>query len=291
MRARFDAEKLVGTEVVTSLGKARVRQHLASGGIAHVYLVDLPGLEPLALKLLRPELEARGEVVARFEREALAASRVVHENVLRVFESVQSDRGFRFFTAELLVGVDLADVLSSNRRLAPARAVRVVMGAAAGLAAAHAVGVVHRDVKPENLFLQHAPDGREVVKIVDFGAAWLEGETTPASSIRITMSSGFVGTPGYLSPEQAEGATGKPTADVYSLGVVLYEVIAGKPPYAGGSFMDVVIRHSRDPIPTLSRVSPELASAVRTALAKSPTDRFPNMEAFAAALARTPEHG
>jgi len=288
VRGRFHPESIVGTTLRGSQ-PYRLEQLMASGGLAYVYLASRPEGDRVAVKLMRPELETKSEVSARFEREALAASRVRHDNVVRVFEPVQRAGGFSFFAAEHLVGVDLADVLGSQRKLSPSRAVRLAMEAATGLAAAHHAGVVHRDVKPENLFMVHLPDGREVLKVLDFGSASLADQPHAKRSIRITNSSGFVGTPGYAAPEQAEGAVGRPTADVYALGVVLFEVVFGRPPFAGKTLLDLVYRHAREPVICPSGASPELKAALMTCLAKSESERFPDMATLLQALAALPE--
>jgi serine/threonine-protein kinase len=237
-----------------------------------------------ALKLLRPELATRSHVVSRFEREAMAASRVRHENVLEVHRPVTILQETRFFTMELLVGLDLADTLASQPRLPLARAVRIARGVARGLGAAHQAGVVHRDVKPENVFLVHAADGSEVVKVLDFGAAWVMGEE-PLKAGRITARSGAVGTPEYMAPEQLAGALGHPSADVYSLGIVLYEMLSGAVPFTGATWVEVAQAHARAPVPLLLGAPEPLVRALSTALEKEPARRFPNMAAFEGALA------
>jgi serine/threonine protein kinase len=290
---RISPETLVGTELAGSGGRWAITQYLASGGIAHVYLARPLGEGPrkiVALKLLRPELDDRRDATTRFEREAVAALRVAHENVVEVLEDVQRSGGLTFFSIEHLVGVDLADLLASQKRLPPPRAVRIVAAVARGLAAAHAAGVIHRDIKPENIFLVHSTDGREIPKVLDFGSAWFEGDAgAPSHKQRITVSTGFVGTPGYLAPEQAEGVVANPTADVYSLGVVLFEALTGSAPFRGRSWVEVVHLHATAPLPRVAEVSPALESLVHQAMAKRPEDRFPSMNSMVTALLRTPE--
>lgn len=283
MKPRFSPESILGT-TLSGTRRYRLEQVISSGVLAHVYLAATESGERVAVKLLRPEAEHKREVVARFEREALAASRLRHENVVRVFEPAQRAGAFYFFATEHLVGVDLADLLASQGRLHPTRAVRIALGAAAGLQAAHAAGVVHRDVKPENLFLVHNPDGREEVKVLDFGSASLLGSPAPAFDQRITMTTGFVGTPGYMAPEQADRAEGHPTADVYALGVVLYEALTGHPPFAGKSWVELVTKHAQDPVPIPGGLSPELAAVLSRSMAKTPEPRFGSMREVIQAL-------
>ncbi|HVY49638.1 MAG TPA: serine/threonine-protein kinase, partial [Minicystis sp.] len=298
---RPDALALVGCVLG---GRFRVVQHLGSGGAGHVYLgerVREPGARRVALKVLRQE-HRKGPAIERFSREAHAAARVRHPNVLEIVEVHVDDAEHPFFVMELLVGLDLADTLAYARALSPARAARIAYAAADGLAAAHAAGVVHGDVKPENLFLVHAPDGREVVKLVDFGFASLRepppaaearastpGEPTPRSGRRVA-----VGTPEYMAPEQAAGLRGDPRSDVYSLGVVLFEMLTGSVPFTG-AYPALVERHAREPPPRPRAVRPDLAASdemealVLQALAKDPSLRFASMAAFRDALATTRE--
>jgi eukaryotic-like serine/threonine-protein kinase len=284
VRSKFRPEALLGT----TFAGYRVCQLIASGGIGHIYAVSSPTLpDQIALKLLRPELADKAAHMRRFEREALAASKIRHENVLEVHGGVHSEQGHFFFTTELLRGMDLADTLANQGALAPQRAARIARGAARGLAAAHAAGVVHRDVKPENLFLVHAADGREIVKLIDFGSAWLDGDK-PAKLERITVQSAIVGTPEYMAPEQIELAEGHATADVYSLGVLLYEMLSGRVPFSG-SWHEVLKQQLATAATPLRGVSPELARVVARLLEKKPEQRISSMVEVDAALAETPE--
>jgi eukaryotic-like serine/threonine-protein kinase len=280
MRASHpSAEALVGEAIGD---RYRVIQLLRSGGSGHVYLAELldgPARRPrLAVKVLRPEHLESPDLVARFEREAIAAGRVCHPNVLSVHGAPILEGSSRCFAMELLVGLDLADTLAFTRQLTPARAVRIAHGAAEGLAAAHAAGVIHRDVKPENLFLVHAPDGREMVKLLDFGFSYLPGD--PASD-----SPKVVGTPEYMAPEQAGGAPAHPSADIYSLGIVLYEMLTGRVPFTG-EYPAIALHHAQEPLPRIQspRISRDLAAVLDVALAKHPDDRFGSMAALRDAL-------
>jgi serine/threonine-protein kinase len=214
---RFRPDKLLGTIFVGAQGRYVVRQLVSSGAFAHVVAADGPrGL--VALKVLRPELLGNPEMVARLAREATLADRVRHEGVVRVIEGVVEAPPFVFFVTEHLEGCEVAHLLARRSGVAPSRAVRIVVGAARALAATHDAGLVHRDVKPENLFLEHAADGRERVKLLDFGAA------------AERLGAGPAGTPSYASPEQIGGALADFPADVHALGVVFHELLCGRRP-------------------------------------------------------------
>ena len=277
------ASLLVGAVVG---GRHRLIQLLGSGGTGDVYLAEsLKDRSRVAIKVLRAELRASPEIVRRFRREAEAAARVRHVNVRAVLQAPFERDGVLSFVMELLVGLDLADTLAYARVLGSARAVGIAAAAADGLAAAHAAGVVHRDVKPENIFLVHAADGREAVKLLDFGFAFMPGDDASVPGLAA------LGTPGYMAPEQARGAPADPLADVYSLGVVLYEMLAGRLPSG------VAGAPAGSPVPPIQRVSPaaalsaELSAIVDRALARDPDARFPSMLALRRALVATPEAG
>ncbi len=284
---RFDPASFVGAVLPSEGRDLVIEQLLASGGIAHVFLArSVVGAQRVAVKLLRPEMDTRPEVVARFEREALAASQIRQDNVIRVFEPVQRSSGLAYFACEFLRGVDLADLLAPKTPLPSGRALRIAIGAARGLAAAHAAGVIHRDVKPENLFLVHEEDGRESVRVLDFGSAWIgQGKAAAPRAPRLTTATSRVGTPGYMAPEQADAAPGHPTADVYSLGVVLFEMLAARTPFTGRTWVEVVHHHATAPVPVIAGLSPELQAVLERMLAKEPTARFQTMADVEAALA------
>ncbi|TKD10056.1 serine/threonine-protein kinase [Polyangium fumosum] len=293
----------------------RVIQYLGSGGVGHVYVAE--GLRGgrkgprVTVKVLRAEHQANEMLRARFHREIAAASRVTDPRVLQVHDAGTLPNGLPYFVAEHLVGLDLADTLSYARTLTPVRATRIAVDTAFALAAAHASGVVHRDVKPENIFLVHAPDGRELVKLLDFGSAWIDGDPGGTGvgaqgaggdpkpqalkdSFRLTSRRSAVGTPEYMPPEQAAGELAEPTADIYALGVVLFEMLAGAPPFVGTPAV-VAERHAVERPPPLRAGNAALAAStaleivVVRALEKDPDRRYGSAAAMAEALRDTPE--
>ncbi len=265
-----------------------------------VYLAEHELIEKsVALKVLRREYSGKPELVQRFKQEAISASRIKHPNVLDVFDFGQLENGCFFLAMEYLQGHDLAADLASNTTVEPVRAVRLALQMCRALGAAHARGVVHRDMKPENVFLHTTEDGDEIVKIVDFGIAQLRGrddhKPEEKSRRRLTRTGVIFGTPEYMSPEQASGKAADLRVDVYALGVILYEMFSGAVPFTGESFMAVLSAHLTNPVPPLRTWAPdlvisnELEHAVMVALAKNPDDRYPSMSEFGQALHHTPE--
>ncbi|HEY3493583.1 MAG TPA: protein kinase [Polyangiaceae bacterium] len=252
----------------------------------------------VALKVLHPEYATKGDIVTRFQQEAISASRIKHPNVLEIFDFGQLDTGAFFLAMEFLEGNDLADEITRQRTLAPARGLRLALQICRALAAAHAKGVVHRDMKPENVFLQRTADGEEIVKIVDFGIAQLrtnEEAAAGAKQRRLTRTGMIFGTPEYMSPEQAGGRHADLRADIYAVGIILYEMFTGAVPFTGETFLGVLAKHLNDSPPAMSKVFPELQISselervILRALEKDPDARYSSMNAFSQALAATPE--
>ncbi len=291
------ADPLVGTTVA---GRYKVIKLLGEGGMGQVYLAEHSAIEKrIALKVLRAEYAHKGEIVTRFQQEAISASRIKHPNVLDVFDFGQLENGCFYLAMEFLEGNDLADELQRSRVLPPARALPIAMQICRALAAAHSKGVVHRDMKPENVFLQRTGDGEEIVKIVDFGIAQLKpsNEEAAAQSThrRLTRTGMIFGTPEYMAPEQASGKHADLRCDIYAVGIILFELFTGAVPFTGETFLGVLSKHLSDVPPTMRAVYPdlqisnELEAVVQRALAKDPTHRYQTMNELAAALASTPE--
>ena len=265
----------------TYMGRYELTHLVARGGMAQVYrAVDLQLDRPVALKVLFPELSVDKTFVERFRREAQAAANLSHPNIVPVFDWGEDD-GVYFIVMEYIDGRSLSAVLRDPQRLPPNQIAQIGAGVAAALAFAHRHGVVHRDVKPGNILI--TPDGE--VKVTDFGIA--RAVNTEES---LTQTGAVMGTAAYFSPEQAEGKTVDARSDIYSLGVVLYEMAVGRPPFQGDSPVAVASKHVRDD-PTLPRVAnaacpAALEAVIMKAMAKDPAARYGSAEELRADLLR-----
>ena len=267
-----------------AIGHYKILEPLGKGGMGEVYLaLDAQLGRKVALKLLPHEFTTDAARVRRFEQEAKAASALNHPNILTIHE-IGSEGELHFIATEFIEGQTLRQRIAKARMDLP-EALEVAIQVAAALAAAHAVGIVHRDIKPENIMLR--PDG--YVKILDFGLAKLI-ETTPASSFTDTATletapGTVMGTLSYMSPEQVSGQPVDARADIWSLGVVLYEMVAGEKPFAGATASATMVSIlDREPAPLkhhLGQASPVLESIVTKALAKNRAARYPAVEEFA----------
>ncbi len=252
---------------------------IATGGMGEVWLAHDEVLHrDVAVKYLKHEFADDEGARSRFLQEARNAAALLHPGVATVFDfgehAVEDD--LPFLVMEYVDGQTMSDLLAGGRRLDAERARELVEQAASALAEAHAAGVVHRDVKPGNLMI--TADG--IVKITDFGIA------RAADGIPLTETGQILGTPTYISPEQAQGEPATPASDVYALGVVLFECLAGHRPFVADTPVAIALAHVRDPVPDLPDDVPEaLAAIVRRALAKQPEERYPDAAAFANALA------
>jgi serine/threonine-protein kinase len=288
-------DAMIGT---LAAGRYRVMKLLGEGGMGQVYLAEHVAIEKrVALKVLRAEYASKGDIVRRFQQEAISASRIKHPNVLDVFDFGQLDNGCFFLAMEYLEGNDLADEITRRKVLDPATGIRVSMQICRALAAAHANGVVHRDMKPENVFLQRTDDGEEIVKIVDFGIAQLRSkdDSVVETKRRLTRTGMIFGTPEYMAPEQASGKHADLRADIYAVGIIMYEMFTGAVPFTGETFLGVLTKHLSEPAPLLNVVFPELSispalqAVIMRALEKDPAIRYQTMLEFAQAITATPD--
>jgi serine/threonine-protein kinase len=259
---RYELEELVGTGGMSSVFRARDRQ-----------------LERrVAIKILHEHYADDAEYLERFRREARAVARLSHPNIVTVIDR-GDDNGRQYIVFEHVEGENLKELVLRSGRLPVRRALELALAVADGLAFAHEHGLVHRDVKPQNVLLSSEGE----VKVTDFGIA-----RSLHMDHGVTQTGTVLGTGEYLAPEQASGKPVSPATDVYSLGVVLWELLAGDVPFVGENFVAVALRHVNEPPPSLRErrpdVSPRLDAAVERALAKGPGQRFPSMAAFAKEL-------
>ncbi|GAW47905.1 MULTISPECIES: serine/threonine-protein kinase [unclassified Nocardioides] len=260
----------------------RLDARIATGGMGEVWRATDTSLNrEVAVKVLKSEYADNPSFRTRFEVEAQHAASLHHANIATVYdfgeaESADGSGVHRpYLVMELVDGQPLSALIRPGSPMDPAAVRDLLSQAAEGLGAAHAAGIVHRDVKPANLLV--TPDRR--VKITDFGIA------RAAEGIGLTQTGEVMGTPQYLSPEQAQGLTATPASDVYSLGVVAFECLTGRRPFVADTAVATALAHLRDPVPDLPPAVPrDLATVVTTALAKKPEDRFRDGAAFAAAL-------
>ncbi|MBN3928341.1 Stk1 family PASTA domain-containing Ser/Thr kinase [Streptomyces verrucosisporus] len=240
-------------------GRYRVESRIAVGGMATVYrAMDTRLDRELALKVMHPSLAADASFVDRFIREAKSAARLSHQNVVGVFDQGE-DGGYVYLAMEYVRGCTLREVLRERGALRPRAALDVLEPVLAALGAAHLAGLVHRDVKPENVLI--GDDGR--VKVADFGLVRAVGSQTSASTGSV------LGTVSYLAPEQIEHGTADARADVYACGVVLYEMLTGSKPHAGGTPAQVLYQHLHQDVPAPSALVPGLAPALDDLVART----------------------
>jgi serine/threonine protein kinase/tetratricopeptide (TPR) repeat protein len=270
-------------------GRYAIERELGRGGMATVYLADdLKHRRKVAIKVLRPELT---EVLGpeRFDREIQIVAGLNHPHILQLYDSGAAP--LLWFSMPYVRGESLRQKLSRERQLPIEQAIAIVTQVASALDHAHAHGLIHRDIKPENILLH---EGEAMVS--DFGIAIGGGEAGKpggGEGERLTGTGIMLGTPAYMSPEQAAGERAlDPRSDVYSLGCVLYELLAGEPPYTGITAQVVIAKRFTDPIPRVRRlratVSPAVEQAIMKALATTPADRFPSAAAFIEALTAPP---
>lgn len=268
----------------TLSGRYFLGELLGAGGLGAVYEArDLETGRRCALKLIDREHAKHPEVRARVAREVQLVAAVDSPHVVRVVGSGE-DEGRPFVVMERLDGEDLGAILEREKRLDPARALRVVADVLEGLGAVHAVGVIHRDMKPDNVFVRL--DGRAVV--LDFGLSRIERPRDATAALALTGRGSVLGTPHYLSPEQARGdADVDERSDVYGAGAVLFECLTGRPPHVGESWTDVVVHAASKDAPDVRRFAPEtppeIAALVGKALARERSARFSSALAMATA--------
>src|SRR5947207_3781728 len=282
------------TSGATISGRYEVGDRLGSGGMSTVYRATDHVLErTVAVKILAEHLSDDEKFIARFRREALAVAKLIHPNIVQVYDT-GVDESRHYIVMEYVEGRSGAQLLQSRGRIGPEAAVEIGVQSCAGLEYAHRQGIIHRDVKPGNLMVIGGPAGRRgapptdapteemTVKLTDFGIA------RAAEQTRLTQVGSVVGTAAYLAPEQARGEEAKPAADVYALGVVIYQLLTGRLPWEGTTLAELAIRRENErPLPPSSYDSavPEtLSTAVLRSLEGDPTYRYSTARELAQAL-------
>jgi serine/threonine-protein kinase len=271
-------------------GKYRIDRVLGAGGMGVVVAAHHLGLDTrVAIKLLLPAMLEQTDVVARFAREARAAAKIKSEHVARVFDVGALEDGSPYLVMEFLDGVDLQKWLQREGPLAVDQAVDFVLQACEAVAEAHSLGIVHRDLKPANLFCvmrSNVP----TIKVLDFGISKMTGITGQSGQLAMTRTAALMGTPLYMSPEQMDSARDVDgRSDIWSLGVILFELVSGQVPFAGATLPEVCVKIATRPPPLICTIKPEVPEGIQAAilkcLEKERAQRFATVAELAAAIA------
>ena len=263
-------------------GRYRIISKLGEGGMGEVFAAEHVHIEKrFAIKLLRPEIVSNPEAVTRFRQEARSSSSIGHRNIIAVEDFGQLSDGRIYMCMELLNGAALNDMLTQPMPVD--RLLNILIQTGHGLAAAHAKGIIHRDMKPENVFVTFGASGEDVPKILDFGIAKVAGND---GQNHLTRTGTIFGTPYYMAPEQALGNPVDARTDIYAVGVIMYECFAGSLPFQGESFMGILTQHiTMDPEPVAQRAAaagrhlpPGLADVIMRCMQKNPQQRFSTMD-------------
>jgi serine/threonine protein kinase len=283
-------DSLIGS---TLAGRYLIEARVGSGAMGAVYRAQQAGLSrPVAIKILNRDRSLAGDTVQRFRREAQAMSALHHPNTVRVFDFGSTDDGLLYLAMELLEGESVTQRLLRGGALGVKEAVQLAQAVLRSVGEAHAHGIIHRDLKPDNIFLARVQgEPRPVVKVLDFGIAKaVEGERKIDQFE--TLDGTVFGTPRYMSPEQAAGKPLDHRSDLYAVGIMLFEYLAGRPPFVDSDAVVVMARHIRELPAPLSAAAPDapippcLEAVVERALAKDPALRWQSAEEFERALAR-----
>jgi hypothetical protein len=272
------------------LGKYRVDSVIGRGGMGLVVKAWHLGLdEEVAIKMLRDDVAIADETIVRFVREAQAAAKLKSEHISRIIDVGRFGDGKPYLVMEFLEGQDVGQLIAEHGRLQPSLAIDLVIQACEALAEAHSIGIVHRDIKPTNLFLTSRPDGSVLLKILDFGIS----KSPSGAELSLTQTWSLLGSPAYMSPEQMRSARHVDArTDLWSLGAVLYEAIEGHLPFQAESFSEMCVMVAVDPPAPMTATPRELVPIIERCLAKRPDERYASVADLAcdlACLAREPD--
>jgi serine/threonine-protein kinase len=265
------------------LGKYQIEGLIGTGGMGHVVRASHLYLhQPVAIKLLLPEMAESASTVQRFLREAQATVKLRNEHIARVMDVGTTETGIPFMVMEFLDGNDLNQILRHHGPQAPAIVVDLMLQACEGIAEAHALSIIHRDIKPSNFFITRRPDGSMLLKILDFGIS-----KSPVGYDELTGTQTVIGTPAYMPPEQMKsGRAADPRSDIWSIGVVMYQLVSGRPPFAGESYAELVLKVGLEPpAPMPVPLPPGLGDIILRCLEKDPAQRHQNVGELARLLA------
>ena len=258
-------------------GKYKILGMLGGGAMGKLYKAENITIQKhVAIKVMQGDFAQNEEYQQRFMREAQAAASLEHFNICTIMDYDMTEKGDAYIVMELLSGEPLSDRIKRLGTLDPMSACLIMRQLLSALGCAHAKGIVHRDIKPDNVFLVHHEDRDDFVKLIDFGVAHIEQPQIVEGSKPLTQSGQIYGTPQYLSPEQAEGSPIDYRADLYATGIILYEMLVGTPPFEGKSFLDLLVKQVREPAPHLPSTivqSDRLDEIIQKLLAKNPDDR------------------
>ena len=283
------ADPFIGRDILN--GQFQILQKIGSGGMGSVYKALQPAMNRMvAVKILHPKLAGRKDLVSRFRREARAMSHLTHPNTVKVYLYGELEDGSLYIVMEFLEGKNLNQTVRSEGPMTLERGLPILIQACNALEEAHRAGIIHRDLKPENIFVTHQGGMKDFAKVLDFGLAKVTEREMRPGSIILTQEGMVFGTPEFMSPEQAQGKTLTAASDIYSLAVILYEVLTGKLPFDAKNPMEYIQLHvTAKPKPIDERVPgktfpPLLWTVLEKALAKKPEERFGSAAEFAHAL-------
>jgi serine/threonine protein kinase len=252
-----DKNSLIGRTIDN--GRYEITRLIGEGGMGRVYEARQISMNRrVALKILRAQLATDEKLLARFQQEALSISRLRHPNTITIYDYGKTEDDLLFMSMELLGGQSLFSILRKEKRLILPRALHIMDQVAGAVGEAHQLGIVHRDLKPENIQVDHVAGDSDFAKVLDFGIAKIVGgDGRTAEGKALTLAGSIFGTPHYMSPEQVHGQKVDHRTDIYSLGIILFEMLAGKPPFDGATPMSVMMAQASKELPDLREMAPE----------------------------------